>query len=76
VQSDLDIQILREIFAVLGSEADGDLTLMQSLIELELVISAFVLHARGAWAHLMRQERRHGLLALIAEVLRLAQVVL
>ena len=37
MQRDLDIQILSEIFAVLCSETNCNLTFMESLIELELI---------------------------------------
>ena len=37
MQRDLDIQILSEIFAVLRSETNCNLTFMEGLIELELI---------------------------------------
>lgn len=37
MQRDLDIQILSEIFAVLGPEPNCNLTFMEGLIELELI---------------------------------------
>ena len=59
MQRDLDIQILSEIFAVLRSETNCNLTFMEGLIELEL-IRLLGLVACGADL-VVRQQRRQGL---------------
>lgn len=79
MQRNLDIQILRKIFAVLCSQSDCNLTFMKCFVELKLVILATL---RSLTYLLVCQKRRQGMRLLVellksslVELLRLSEVV-